>query len=159
SPPLGLWPPLSSLAADYRTGTGEQRQVTLADDVIVAMNTQTAIVQGAMTDTSSQIELVSGAAIIEATSMAKMLTVIAGAGRVALSQAAFNLRRDQDSVCVTCIKGDVRVGYGADVMPLGPGQDIVYSSRGLGVRGTVDPDIVTAWQKGLLIFRETPLVQ
>jgi transmembrane sensor len=158
-PPFGLWPSLPSLTADYRTATGEQRQVTLADGLIVAMNTQTSIIRRPTADHSTQIELISGEAAIEAISAAGTLKVIAAAGRVVSADAAFNLRHDQDAVCVTCVKGTVRVEYGSTVVPLGPGQDIVYSSRGIGTQGNADPEVITAWQKGLLIFRETPVVQ
>lgn len=34
-PPFDLWPSLAELRADYRTATGEQRQVTLADGLSV----------------------------------------------------------------------------------------------------------------------------
>lgn len=42
-PPLGAWPSLQELSADYRTGTGEQRQVALSQQMTVQMNTQTRI--------------------------------------------------------------------------------------------------------------------
>ena len=41
-PPLDLWPSFDELRADYRTATGEQRRVTVAD-VDVRLNTQTSI--------------------------------------------------------------------------------------------------------------------
>ncbi len=43
SPPFGLWPSLSELDADYRTGTGEQRNVTFANNVAISLNTQTSL--------------------------------------------------------------------------------------------------------------------
>ena len=38
-PPLGLWPGIGELAADYRTARGEQRRLTLGDALDVQMNT------------------------------------------------------------------------------------------------------------------------
>ena len=40
-PPTDLWPAVAGLAADYATGTGEQREVALDGGVLVQMNTQT----------------------------------------------------------------------------------------------------------------------
>ncbi len=42
-PPLGLWPSADEWRADYRTATGEQRALTLADRVSVTLNTQTSV--------------------------------------------------------------------------------------------------------------------
>ena len=38
-PPLGLWPGVDTLGADYRTAAGEQRHVALGDALDVQMNT------------------------------------------------------------------------------------------------------------------------
>ena len=40
---LDLWPAVSELAADYRSGAGEQREVALGEDATVQMNTRTRI--------------------------------------------------------------------------------------------------------------------
>ena len=42
-PPLGLWPGIGELSADYRTARGEQRRLTLGDALDVQMNTLTRI--------------------------------------------------------------------------------------------------------------------
>src|SRR5262249_37314587 len=42
-PPLRLWPSFAELTADYRTATGEQRQLALPGDASVRLNTQTSI--------------------------------------------------------------------------------------------------------------------
>src|SRR5262245_23006428 len=39
-PPLRLWPSITELGADYRTGTGEQRRLAVAADVTMHLNTQ-----------------------------------------------------------------------------------------------------------------------
>jgi transmembrane sensor len=36
-------------------------------------------------------------------------------------------------------------------------QQVVYTAEGLASMTVVDPDIVTAWQRGLLVFRNDPL--
>jgi transmembrane sensor len=42
-PPADLWPAPGEWGADYRTAVGEQREVILADQVKVTLNTQTRI--------------------------------------------------------------------------------------------------------------------
>src|SRR3546814_18780390 len=62
-PPLGLWPSWSEMGADYRTSTGEQRDVQVGAHIRVALNTQTSIsVQGQ--DDQRQIQLIAGEAAI-----------------------------------------------------------------------------------------------
>jgi len=42
-PPLDLWPSLAEMASDYRTGIGQQQQITLENNVSVTLNTRTSI--------------------------------------------------------------------------------------------------------------------
>ena len=42
-PPLGLWPSLSELTADARTSVGEAREMQIADQVQVNLNTRSSI--------------------------------------------------------------------------------------------------------------------
>src|SRR5262249_25097467 len=42
-PPFDLWPSLSEVTADYRTGVGQQRQFAIVDDVSLKLNTRTSI--------------------------------------------------------------------------------------------------------------------
>jgi len=67
-PPLGLWPSWSELAADYRTEPGEQRQVALAGDVSVELNTRTSIAIRPGGAQAGGIELIAGEAMVQARS-------------------------------------------------------------------------------------------
>ena len=60
-PPLQLWPSLTDMVADYRTATGEQREVDLGHGVVVQMNTQTAINLRTSSDQAVGIELLGAA--------------------------------------------------------------------------------------------------
>src|SRR5690606_9079510 len=62
-PPLGLWPSWSEFGADYRTGTGEQRDVQIGTHIRVALNTQTSIAVQQQGD-QPRIELIAGEAAI-----------------------------------------------------------------------------------------------
>jgi transmembrane sensor len=157
SPPLGLWPSWSELAADYRTNTGEQRQFTLSDGVSVEMNTQTSIALRSSGENTDRIELINGEAMIQARANTGPLTVLAADGRIVADIARFNVRCESQSVCVTCLEGNIRVECSASALTLPAGRQVVYSSRGIGVPVAIDPEVVTAWKDGIIIFDGTPI--
>lgn len=157
-PPLGLWPSLSDLMADYRTEKGEQRTVALADGISVEMNTSTSIAQRSTNDEEVRIELVDGEAwIATAPSASKILTVIAADGRVLAAGTKFNLRRDAAEVRVTCLEGSVQVECRGNMAVLRAGQQLSYTAQSFGQPAIIDPTEVIGWRKGLLVFRDEPL--
>jgi transmembrane sensor len=163
-PPLGLWPSLTELNADYRTRTGEQRQITLANHVLVQMNTQTSIAVQPPEGEVDRIELIAGEASFAMAPQARRpLVVLAAAGQTIGSGARFDMRRldgrTGPSVCVTCFDGTVRIKRNVDEVTLGPGQQVRYDASGLGRVGPVDPEIASAWQRGIVVFRSTPLAE
>jgi transmembrane sensor len=157
-PPLGLWPSFEELRADYRTATGEQRVLTLADDVSVQMNTQTSIAVAAANTNTDQLTLIAGEASFAMPSKsAKSLAVVAEAGRTTAAQARFDISNIGDSVCVTCFDGEIRVEQGAQVATVGASRQLRYDRYGLGETVTINPTEASAWQNGILIFRDAPL--
>ena len=91
-PPMGLWPSFDELAADYRTGKGERRNIALADNVSLTLNTQTSIAvrseQGA-----PRVELISGEAAVHAGRDATApFAIDAAGGRVTAHRANFNVK-------------------------------------------------------------------
>lgn len=159
-PPLGLWPSWSEFMADYRTETGQQRQITLPGDVAIDMNTQTSIALRSAGDAKGGIELIAGEVMISAPPVAsKAFTVRAADGRVIAADARFNLRCDDRWVCVTCVSGEVQVECGPARLSLSAGKQVTYSDQGLGQPMTVNPATVTAWQDGIVIFDATPVAK
>lgn len=159
-PPLGLWPSWSELHADYRTATGQQRHVVLADGVSIAMNTRTSIALQHGTNDSARIELISGEAMITTSqAVSSSCIVVAAASRIVATDARFNVWYDDQSVCVTCLNGAVLVEHGATKLPLSPNQQVVYSDGEIGPATAADPQIVTSWLQGVVIFRLTPISQ
>ncbi len=153
-PPLGLWPSLNELTADYRTATGEQRRIALAGNVSVQMNSQTSI--AVPTTAADEITLISGEASFATTSQ-KDLVVSAGEGRAIANRARFDVRITGLSVCVTCFSGEVRIEYAARRVSIASKQQLRYDSDGLRPAVVIDPAEAAAWQDGILIFRLTPL--
>lgn len=158
-PPLRLWPSLPELAADYRTGAGEQRRIAVADSTSVNLNIRTSL-SVRSSDGRDAVELIAGeAAIATGATAAKPFVVIAADGRVIASRARFNVRHDRSDVCVTCLDGEVQVEHGGQVATLRQQQQVLYGGRGLDPVITVDPAVVTAWQEGMLVFRNEPLAR
>lgn len=159
-PPFDLWPSLSELDADYRTRTGERRNIEIAGNVSVELNTRSSIDLRPGSDGVQAIELLDGEAMIaKQADPTRAFAVLAGDGRTTATRASFNIRKDGDKVCITCIQGDVSVQHRQGVAKLHAQQQVTYDSRGLSSIGGIDPNIVTAWQRGLLVFRDVPLAR
>ena len=161
-PPLGLWPSFSELAADFRTGTGEQRQVTFADNVAISLNTQTSLAIRPTDGAEDRIELVAGeASFATATRTARPLVVLAGDGRAFTQLGRFDMRLlaggEGAPVSVTCFEGEVKINQGRGETLLRAGQRMRYDRTGLGQIAAVDPRAASEWQRGVVEFRGTPL--
>jgi len=159
-PPLGLWPSVSELTADYRTGIGEQRSIALAGGPSVELNTRTSIAFQPATEGPARIELIAGeAAITTRPDLQRTVEVIAAGGRATASEAAFNMRYEGNTVVTTCVTGAIEVSQRGGAAPLRSRQQIVYSPTGLGPVTAIDPAVVTAWKDGVLVFHSTPLIE
>lgn len=157
-PPLGLWPSLDELSADYRTSKGEQRTVALSDDVSLKLNTQTsiAVLSGA---SEPRVRIISGeAAIVSKRTSAAPLLVDAAAGQIQAAAASFNVRCLDETVSVSCLEGPVEAKWNGQSVRIGKGQQVSYSAAsGFAQLTSLDPVQVTAWQDGLLVVRDWPL--
>lgn len=152
-PPLEIWPSWSELGADYRTGVGERREVELARNVSIDMNTRTSIATGA------DPELIAGEAMVSAVADAgPPFALRAAGGRIVASSARFNVRSQEEAVCVTCLQGEVLIESRDRTLRLSAGRQVVYSRHGLGSAVDIDTNVVSAWQQGVVIFQSTPVI-
>ncbi|MDE1172062.1 MAG: FecR domain-containing protein [Parvibaculaceae bacterium] len=159
-PPLDLWPSFVELTADYRTATGEQRQIRLASGVAIVMSAQTSVAMRPREDDAGHVELIAGEATITTGRNASApFVLVAGGGRTSASQASFDVRYIGPTVCVTCLHGEVLVEQGRAARALQASQQLVYSAQGLSSIRAVDPAVVTAWRDGFLVFHGTPLAE
>jgi transmembrane sensor len=160
-PPFGLWPSWAELHADYRTGTGQQQSVMFAGDVAIRLNTQTSLAVRPPVEGADRIELIAGeASFLRSSGTHRSLVVLAGDGRIVAGASRFDVRHiagDTDAVCVTCYDGAVRVEQRDKAVVLGLGQQVRYGGGGLGPIATINADIISAWQRGIVIFHGTPL--
>jgi transmembrane sensor len=157
-PPLDLWPSVQELRADYRTRTGERRQIALQSGVSIDLNTRTSLNTRRTAD-EEQLELLSGEAAMAVEKHSVPLAVAAAGGRVRASDARFNLRCDGSRAVVTCERGSVVVQYSGDSVTVREGQQTAYADGVLDAVTPVDPAVVMAWRGGQLVFRQTPLTQ
>jgi transmembrane sensor len=161
NPPLGLWPSWSELNSDYRTATGEQRKVTFAGDVAISLNTQTSLAVRPAEGGENRIELIQGEASFATSS--RSLVVVAADGRTIAQSGRFDVRHtaggERSPVSVTCFEGSVRIECGTEAADLRPGQRVRYDLAGLGKVAAVDPEIASEWQRGVVEFRGTPIVE
>lgn len=158
-PPLGLWPSLAELRADFRTVTGEQRRIEIADGIAIDLNTRSSLILGKAIDNARQIEIVNGEAIIAARKGSGIpCVVVARSGRILAQDAKFDVRCDDgEKVRVVCLDGLVHVENEGQTVDLTVGQQVLYNRRGIDRAETSDPLAVAAWQQGRLIFRKEAL--
>jgi transmembrane sensor len=157
-PPLHLWPNIAEFAADVRTSTGQQRNVMTGDGATIELNTNTSMNFPPTSGGADRIELVAGEAAITTPAVARRAVMIVAAdGHSVASGAQFNVRYDGPNVQVTCLDGSVQVYCGSGTVMLTRRQQILYGGGRLGTIAEIDPEIITAWREGLLVFRNDPL--
>ncbi|MFO2465981.1 DUF4880 domain-containing protein [Pseudomonas sp. 15FMM2] len=142
---------VAGLTADYRTEVGEQRRIELRDGISLELNTRTRISRR-----EQGIELLEGEVEVLAR-VAQPLTVQAGAGWLSATQARFNVRNTDHSVCVTCIEGALAVRVAGRSVQLEGGRQLTYDAAGLGESVAVDAQAVVAWRDQVLVFNNAPL--
>ncbi len=161
NPPLGLWPSLSELNSDFRTATGEQRRVTVAD-VAIDLNTQTSLTVRSTVGAEARIELIAGEASFATPKRAeRSLVALAGNGRTIAEAGRFDIRHltsgERSPVSVTCFEGTVRIERGSDVADLRPGQRVRYDASGLSEVSAVNAQRASEWQRGIVEFDGTSI--
>jgi len=156
--PVGLWSAFPSLAADFRTAVGEQRQLALAPGVTVDLNTRTSVALRRDAGMLQGIDLLDGeVAVDNSRSATQPFVVAAGEGHAIARQASFEVRNLGARVCVSCLSGNVRVEVGSRGVLLQARQQVSYDKDVLGAAMPVDAATASAWRSGVLVFRDTPL--
>lgn len=157
--PLNLWPSLPDVMADYRTATGEQRQIELSPGVVVEMNTQTAMNVRMSEGRAVGIELLTGEIQLQVSGEhAGNFEVNALQGGIhAASGTLCNVRCLDGRVQVTGLDGNIRVAYQGRSEELGRAQQAGYSSEGLSPVAPADTDEAIAWRRRVLVFDNRPL--
>lgn len=158
---IALAPQLSmSLRSDYRTGPGENREVTLADGSVVALDSDSAIIVD-YSGPRRAVRLLAGQAFFQVTpDKSKPFEVRAKAVQVTVTGTAFNVDLGRDQVSVAVQHGSVKVedwkAGRALVSQLLPGQGIAYRD-GQATRQAFAVTQAAAWRRGQLIANDRPI--
>ncbi|MFW0758594.1 FecR family protein [Pseudomonas sp. H11T01] len=148
----------SGIGADYITEVGEQRRFELGEGVSLELNTQTRVSRRTLADGGQSIEVLSGEVEVLARQTTP-LKVQAGAGWLSASQARFNLRNTDQSVCVTCLEGALQIDVQGQRIRLESGQQLTYSAQQVSAPKAVNTSDVIAWRRQVLVFNDATLSQ
>lgn len=152
---------LTIISADYHTGIGEHRIISLEDGSTVHLNTDSALTVD-MSSESRRMTLLKGEALfVVAPDADRPFQAIADEGISTALGTEFMVRHRTDKVSVTVLESRVAVTHSqADsaAVTLSPGQKVVYSTTAaLGKVETADLRAATAWRRGKIIFEDLPL--
>ena len=156
--PLGLWPSLGEMGADYRTVAGEQKHFTL-DGVMVELNTRSAVKHHHDRANGAAIEVLGGEVAIATTAPgAAGITVLAAGTRLDVRQATeLNLRCEDGWTRVSCVRGQVDLHVNAAMQRLAAGEQAIVEAGSIGAVERFDSEATAAWRKQLLVFDGQPL--
>lgn len=145
----------------FATEIGGQKLATLEDGSRVTLNTDTQLTV-AFTEGERRVVLRRGEALFEvAHDAGRPFMVEAGGQRVTALGTIFVVRQDGGVIAVTLIEGKVRVtptGSGEGGHVLAPGERLTFDGAGARLdRPSIEG--VTAWRRGEVVFRDTPVTQ
>lgn len=147
---------LADWAADYRTGTGEIRDVLLSDGSRVWLNTNSAF------DVDFQprlrrLQLVSGEILVATGIDPRPLVVDTGQGRLHAPGARFAVRDEGDLIRLSVYDGTVAIQrLEGHAEPLDKGRAARFRRGGIASRVAADP-AGEAWAGGLLLAEDITL--
>lgn len=144
------------------TAKGERRQIKLPDGSIVDLNTDT-IAQARLSVDRREVELIQGEVFFSVEHYQTLPFIVhTDLGTITVTGTRFNVRREVDSVLVNVQSGSVKVQSGPwwrrQERLLGAQQQVLLRQGTEPSRvQTADVESLTAWQRGKIIFRNTPL--
>ncbi|MDT4331658.1 FecR family protein [Methylomonas sp. MED-D] len=153
-----LYPP-AFWRADYSTGKGEQRSVTLADGSRVMLNTATAL--AIHFDASTRrVELLAGEAFFDVAKNPQRPFVVTAAGsEVRAVGTAFAVKRQPEQTEVELVEGIVEIQDAGRKHQerLTAGQSASIGANSIALKNAGQPDGMALWRAGYLQFDGLPL--
>ncbi|MEZ2296312.1 FecR domain-containing protein [Variovorax sp. RCC_210] len=157
--------PWQALGAEYRTATGERRDIELADGSRVALNTATAI--DVMFDATQRLVRQRGGEILVDTApdpapgAHRPFSVETAQGRLRALGMRFIVRSEEGRSRLTVLAGavEVRPVRAADAPAvIAAGQQVTFTADALGPVTAASPG-AGAWTQGVLYAEEMPLAE
>ena len=165
---VSAWLVFDTSHPTYKTAVGEQRRVLLADDSSVHLNTDTEI-QVAMSTDHRKIILEKGEVLCDvAENPDRPFTVIAGETEVVALGTLFSVYKAKKNTRVTVVEGRVSVTSNSSrfsdtssrQIVVNPGEQAIVPRDPAIAQSTIPvtkPITIPEWDKGLLVFDQTPL--
>ncbi|VVN54928.1 hypothetical protein PS687_01829 [Pseudomonas fluorescens] len=145
--------------ADYRTGAGETRDITLSDGSVVQLDSQTAIAVD-IAGNHRDVRLLTGQAFFKVMpDKRKPFHVLTKTLRVTVTGTAFNVDASPDEPSVAVQQGSVNVDDAQARRPLAslvPGQRLTLRA-GRAEIGGFAPSQAASWRQGQLIADDLPI--
>jgi len=144
--------------SDYATGIGEQRDILLADDTRVWLNTRSAIDVDFNQD-RRLVTLAGGEILIEtgADARRRPFFVDTRYGRLQALGTRFTVRQTDDDVLLAVYDGQVRIrNLAGGVALVGAGEQKRYTAGGISMAAPADP-AREAWSRGVILAENLPL--
>ncbi|MGO4152586.1 FecR family protein [Cupriavidus sp. YAF13] len=158
-PPLGVWPAITEWGADYRTAAGERQEIGRAGSVLVTLNTRTSVRRQMDDGEMVGLELINGQAAVDLFRGGRRFVVTAGVGRSVAESGRLDVKSLNGKVCVTCLEGAARVEHPSGIRALLARQQAIYDDRVVSSVVGAEPQEVSAWRTGEMVFRNTPLAE
>ncbi len=157
----GAWDGVRALRADYRTATGERREVVLDDGSVLSLNTGSAV--NVRFDASRRlIELLAGEILVvsgHGAGSAAPLVVVTREGLVRALGTRFAVRQQDDYSTVDVFESAVEIrprdGVGAPML-LAAGRGVAFCRHALDAPHAIDA-YADAWSRGQLIVDDVTL--
>jgi transmembrane sensor len=152
-PPLGLWPSVAEIRADYRTVKGEQRTIVLGD-VSLQLNTLTSVSRNNSTN-GLGVTVIEGE--IAATTRAGIkapLSIRVNDVTVTPDSGTVNVRSDGAGIVVTAVDTTAEVDIAGQRISLAPKSQIKIEDGALLGPTNVDVVPVIAWRQHELLLRD-----
>ncbi|AZD03360.1 FecR family protein [Pseudomonas chlororaphis] len=162
---LGLFSGLNQPAgysAEFATAPGERRHVALPDGSQVDLNSRSRL-RVRYEQGLRSVELSEGEAMFSVEhDSSRPFVVAAGPGKVTVTGTRFDVRRDASQTRVAVEQGTVRVqgrdAADSDFVNLTAGLGTAVDARGqVAAAYAVDPQALTAWRSGKLVFNNASL--
>ncbi|MFJ4346499.1 FecR family protein [Pseudomonas sp. NPDC089401] len=143
--------------ADYRTGAGERRSVTLADGSRIVLDADSAV-DVSLFPAERRITLRRGDAFFQVQhDPDRPFVVQAGTVSATALGTEYGVSRESTRVDVIVRTGRVRVQAMGRHVDVPAGQRVSVDGQGVGQVLSVDADGLLAWHGGRLVFNQTPL--
>ncbi|MDF0490023.1 FecR domain-containing protein [Sphingomonas sp. H39-1-10] len=141
----------------FRTGIGQQTDVTLPDGSVVTLDTASTLevrfgagARAAKLDGQGWFRITPGAAPFQ---------IHAGGRDFTAREGVFDVRTDADRVRAFAAAGHLTLESDGSSVALAPGRLLAVRNADVVIRTPEDPTNFTGWRTGLLQFDDTPLAE